>query len=191
MYKIILVTISLFLLSCNLKRSDKNESTGDEKNVSQVENCMKKSLPEYFKNLTLITEILTNDGWIDDYKDSYEILYKALYLFDEVDSFEISDEDRMTLNFMDNMGPHSAICQCSKNAYQDTFLTKNQVGFYQEFAESGANGVIDTDKLSAFVNAMSDTEFESYGIKEATIIFCGQRIIREQYFRYYHPKTEE
>ncbi|MBK9191772.1 MAG: hypothetical protein IPM77_09785 [Crocinitomicaceae bacterium] len=190
MFKIILVTISLFLLSCNSTDSVNDELIEAEKNVSQVEKCLKSALPEYFENLDLISKILMADNWIDGSRDSYADLYKFMYV-PILDSFEISDENRIKLNFLEELEPLYAICSCSNNVTHDTFMTENQVNFYKEFDGSHWQVAIDTDKLSALVHAMSDDEFNAYGIKEATLIFCGHRIIRGQYFPYRNKTDDE
>lgn len=147
---------------------------------SDVEKCLMTSLSEYYNHEALIVELLAREGFIDDTKESYALLCNQMFS-DSLGHYDISADDRTTLEFMDAFGPHALIFQCGAKVLSNPALTQNQKEFYNWFRDSGQSGSMDTEHLSNIITKMSDEEFNHNGIRQTTLFFCAHEIIRNHY----------
>jgi len=174
----LLISISALciLISCG---STTNVEQDESKN--QLHECLTSELSNYYSKEDLILELLEDEGIIDDSKESYALLCTKMFS-ENIGHFEISEDDRKTLDFMDTFGPHASISQCAELAKSDSALTQNQVQYYNWFYDSAISGSMDTDALSEIINNMTEEEFNGAEIRNTTLFFCGQEIIRNHFF---------
>lgn len=175
--KILLYISTLCLLiSCG---SSSNNNVSEE-TTSKVEECLQSSISDYYSKEELILELLVREGILEDTRESYAGLCNQMFS-ESIGHFEISQEERKKLEFLDTFGPHARISQCANVVQSDVVLTKNQVEFYTWFYDSARSGSLDNASLSGIITKMSDEEFDAFGIRETTLFFCGHEIIRNHF----------
>lgn len=175
---ITLFTIFIAVTNCSGDSFKDKESPPSPK--SSVEYCLEQLLDDYYLHFEEIKADLINDGIVDDSKNSYANLYETIDEF-EYTHTSIDKMKNMQYQFLDGLGPHFPIFNCSRLSKTDSVLTPNQRKFYEFFETSGKTGSFSSDSVAQLIRSMSEAEFNSNSVKKTTVFLLGHNYIFHRY----------